>query len=240
MPLITDEQLIKARDTFRAGNQTFIEELMRQLIPFGLRVASKTTGRFISESDEEAGIVHTALLEAIDKYEIDKGSFILYLGRVIHHRIIDYKRREKSSRFAFIADLGERIGLSAVTDDSFQVILEDIDRKQQVIALVRVLNEYDLSLSDLAKSNPRQFAAREKAKEVGCYIASNSELSEYFIKNKALPLKSLEEKLKYNRKFLERNRKFIVAITLILIGDYPMLREYAMPWMRRVRKDGDN
>ncbi|MGE5391326.1 MAG: sigma factor [Deltaproteobacteria bacterium] len=240
MPLITDEQVIEARDMFRAGNQALIEDLVRQLVPFGLRVASKTTGRFICDSDEEAAIVHTALLEAIEKYEIDKGTFTVYLGRVIHHRIIDYKRREKSGRFAFIADLGERIGITPVTDNSFQEILEDIDRKQQVMALVQTMNEYNISLSDLVKSNPRQFAAREKAKEAGCYIASNSELREYFIKNKSLPIKSLEEKLRYNRKFLERNRKFIVAITLILIGDYPMLREYAMPWMRRVGKDGDN
>lgn len=43
---------------------------------------------------------------------------------------------------------------------------------------------------------------------------------------KSLPLKELVDEVGVSRKTLERQRKYIIAIALVLIGDFELLREY--------------
>jgi len=49
---------------------------------------------------------------------------------------------------------------------------------------------------------------------------------EYLFQKKKLPLKRLEEKVNVSRKTIERNRIYIVAMVLILSGDYRFLGDY--------------
>ena len=56
-------------------------------------------------------------------------------------------------------------------------------------------------------------------------IAENPELVKYFRLYKELPLKD-ENRLPFSRKTLERHRKYIVALLLVQIEDFPHLRDY--------------
>jgi RNA polymerase sigma factor len=46
------------------------------------------------------------------------------------------------------------------------------------------------------------------------------------MKNRQLPLLDILDKTSLSRKTLERHRKYIIAIVLVLSGDYHYLREY--------------
>jgi RNA polymerase sigma factor len=44
--------------------------------------------------------------------------------------------------------------------------------------------------------------------------------------NKRLPIKQLEKMVDVSRKTIERNRKYIIAIALILASDYVYMKDY--------------
>ncbi len=46
------------------------------------------------------------------------------------------------------------------------------------------------------------------------------------MKRKKLPIKALLDELDVSRKMLERNRKYIIAITVIFNENYTHLKEY--------------
>ncbi|MDN5311388.1 MAG: polymerase sigma factor [Thermoanaerobacteraceae bacterium] len=57
-------------------------------------------------------------------------------------------------------------------------------------------------------------------------IAADSKLREHLLTNKTLPINAMLEKVKISRKTIERHRKYIIAVTLILVEDFPYLLEY--------------
>ena len=62
--------------------------------------------------------------------------------------------------------------------------------------------------------------------EVARILANDPELLKYLTHRKALPLKELEKVVKVSRKTLERQRKYIITLTLILVGEFHYLQEY--------------
>lgn len=226
-----DDLIIRIRKDYRTGDKTALDNIFDLLMPFCLRVCSKTCGHYINEYDEEASIARLAIIEALEKYDSDKGSYVVFLGQVIHSRIIDYKRQEKKHSlipFAFFSRNGSN--LSEDIDDSFfELILDDLARKQEIDRLEKLLRDYDICFADLVQGSPRQQKSKRNAHNIANLIAAESELSTYLLERKMLPMKELEDKWKVNRKLADRYRKFIIAATLIQLNDFPYLKSYLLP-----------
>jgi RNA polymerase sigma factor len=74
--------------------------------------------------------------------------------------------------------------------------------------------------------------ARENAKQVAKVLASDKGLSKILMQTKQLPTKDLLELVSCSRKTIERNRKYIIAIALIHLGEFNALRSYIEPEAR--------
>lgn len=57
-------------------------------------------------------------------------------------------------------------------------------------------------------------------------LVENSELKNFLMEKKRLPIKELEKMVDVSRKTIERNRKYIIAIALILSSDYLYMKDY--------------
>ncbi len=231
---LLDSKIAEALVRYQAGDKLAIENIYDDLLPFCLRVASKTCNRYITIQDEESSIAQIAILEAFDKYQPDRGSFYYFLGQVIRNRIIDYKRRETKSRTISFSDLGDNKDtyIEPVDDDYFEKILDDLDRQQEIEKFKNMLGEFQISFEDLYKVSPRHSGAREKAMKVAGLIAQSSELSEHLLMKKSLPARVLEEKFDINHKLLDRYRKYIIAGVLILKYEFSYLKPYVLPLAR--------
>lgn len=226
-----DNLIIQAWQGYQQGEKSALDDIYTELMPFCLRVSSKTCNRFIGEQDEEAGIARMALLEATEKYDPAQGRFVFFLGQVIRNRIIDYKRKEKNRKvlpFSFLSKEGS--SMAEVVDNSyFEGIIDDLARKQEIEALQKLLQDYNIGFIDLIGVSPRQTKTRESAQKIARLIAGNEQLNSYMREKKMLPIKELEEKWQVNRKITERYRKFIIATTLIYLHEFPYLQSYVAP-----------
>lgn len=227
------EELLSAA---RRGEKQAREELLRQYTPLILRVGSQVSGRFLHVGrDEEVSIGLLALNEAIDRFDPGRGAtFISFSEMVIKRRLIDYYRRVRGQSEIPMSELesedDEGNPLRSVEHkqavEQFTKAREAEDRKTEIIRYARRLAEFGIRFSELVEISPKHEDARERAIEAARIVARNPVFSQHMQSRKELPLKQLEELVGVSRKTLERQRKYIIAVTLIMLEDFYFLKHY--------------
>ncbi len=222
----------------QAGGGQAREHLIVSLMPLVLRVGARVCGRYLQKGrDDEVSVGLMALNEAIDRYRADSGvSFPAFAELVIRRRLIDYFRREGNRRETpfteFEQEDGEGGTWSAV---ELQRALEiererraEEDRRAEIAEFRRLLQPYGVSIADLVRQCPQHADARERAVAVARRITGNPAWVAYLRTHHALPLKELESQpdLGVSRKTLERQRKFIIAVAVILMEGLHALQAY--------------
>jgi RNA polymerase sigma factor len=217
------------------GDAVLREDLIESYKPFIAKTVSAVCKRYIHESDDEFSIGLIAFNEAIQKYSSEKGNSLLSFAEVmIKRRVIDYIRqqsRNQSLSFTVSGDPSEEEQQRSTIEDElsldeFRKKTEQELRRDEIIQFQVILKEFDLSFQDLLEQSPKHADARKNAMLVAKAMVENEELKNLLLDKKRLPIKQLEEMVNVSRKTIERNRKYIIAIALILIGDYIYLKDY--------------
>lgn len=235
-------RLARYLERIAAGDEAARDELLRAYAPYAMSVASRAVGRFVRLGhDDAANIALIAMDEAARTFAPAKGSFLSFSAQVIRRRVIDHLRREgRRSRevpagVSFSPgdedDGAEQSpglpGLAGAIGDLVSQAYEDgVARRDELAEFGRQLAEFGIDFDTLAEVAPRHVDARENAKDVARLIASDAGMRRYLLERKQLPLRELEMRGDMKRKTLERHRKYIIAITLVLIGEYDELHEY--------------
>ncbi|NLJ80323.1 MAG: RNA polymerase sigma factor SigI [Firmicutes bacterium] len=219
------------------GDKRAREQVLRDYRPFYLRVASGTCRKYlVLGRDDEASIAMIAFNEAIDSYNDQGGaSFLSFAEIVIKRRMVDYFRRQSNKR--------DEIPLSSFETDEYddgviqkieskeafavlQIQEEAEERREEIFRLDQLLSHYGIRFSELTVISPKHQDARDRALRVARILVNDPELLAYLTSKKALPLKELQTRVEVSRKTLERQRKYIITLTLVLIGDFYHLQEY--------------
>jgi len=225
----------------QAGDEQLRQELLRDYHPFMIKTASKVCKKYIDvRRDDEFSIALSAFNEALDRYSPEESrSFLSFAEMVIQRRLIDYIRREQ--RFqnqvpfsAFDVEDDEEHTLNPVeVEESLRLFAEEqqgIARRAEIQLYAQQLKEFGISLQELVRVSPKHQDSRQLLFEVAYVLASQTDLVSRLLEKKTLPIKELLKVVNVSRKTLERHRKYIIAIALVLIFDYPYLRDYlALP-----------
>lgn len=217
------------------GNQKVLNEIIDSYKPFVAKTVSSVCKRYIYETDDEFSIGLIAFNEAIEKYSPERGSSLLSFSEVlIKRRVIDYIRKQTKNQHISmdlntVSNEEESAGTVIVNELSLEEYKKKTDeelRREEILHFQQLLKSFDLSLSDLAESSPKHADARTNAMVVAKLLVDNQELKESLLEKKRLPIKELEKMVNLSRKTIERNRKYIIAIALILSSDFVYLKEY--------------
>ncbi len=217
------------------GDKSLINEIIDAYKPFIAKTVSSVCRRYIYESDDEFSIGLIAFNEAIEKYSPDRGSSLLSFSEVIiKRRVIDYIRKQtKNQHISFdltnASNEEESPGTVIVNElslDDFHKKNDEQLRKDEIIQFQTLLTTFDLSFSDLVENSPKHADARKNAIYAAKMLIENQEMKDLLFEKKRLPIKQLEKLVNVSRKTIERNRKYIIAIALILSSDYVYLKDY--------------
>ncbi|PSR37407.1 MAG: RNA polymerase sigma-I factor [Sulfobacillus thermosulfidooxidans] len=219
-----------------SGDVAARDQLISEYVPFILKTASKVAGRYLHQGvDEEISVAMLAFNEAIGAYTKTKGSFVGFAQTVIKRRLIDYYRKKNSGPVEVLLSELEH------EDPQGHVLQTQIDfmahrvwrdklsqevRVQEIAELEQALHAFGMHVAELPKISPRHQDARQRAIAVSHHIAHSARHREYFWTRKELPIKDLVLETGISRKVIERHRKYIIAITLILVSDWPYLQHY--------------
>lgn len=232
-----DTMVVKARE-----DQAVLEALIRQNEYYILKCASKVSHRYITKSDDEWSISLIAFVQAVDSYELTKGSFLKFAELVIKRRLIDYFKNQGRFRSEISVALDtfdtpsieEEEDIPLRNEVAKNIAKQDTnDIKLEIDAVNSTFNRYGFSFFELSKCSPHAAKTRKACAKAVNFLLSNTILINVFKETGQLPIKAIENNTKIPRKILERHRKYIIAAIEILSGDYPNLAEY----LRYIRKE---
>ncbi len=237
-PIAEQLKIVETIGQIRSGDQTARETLIGSYTPYITRIAARVCGRFISPvNDEELSIGLLAFNEAIDAFDPEQGTrFLSFAQTVIRRRLIDYLRRQKKYQAETSLDMyreaaegpntAEPPGLVRRAAEEFAAQDAGRSLQEEILQYREELAGFNISLQELTAVSPRHRDARQRAIEVARLISRSPEMSTHLRSRKELPLKELAETVGLSRKTLERQRKYIIAIALVFLGDYVYLADY--------------
>ncbi|MDR3586242.1 MAG: RNA polymerase sigma-I factor [Desulfosporosinus sp.] len=205
------------------GDTLAREELIRSHKAFIARVSSKICNRYLTwDNDDELSIALSAFNEAIDTFDTHGGaSFYSFVQMVIRRRLVDYFRKEGKHQHLSLSPLNpEDEELSRYDLDASQDLFQE-NENQNVFAevvenYVRVLSAYKVTLDDLVKVSPKHKDSKQTLLRAALALSNNPLLMEHLKTHKLLPIKELELLTGLKRKALEKGRKYLIALALIL------------------------
>lgn len=238
----TEHQIIKAVYVAKEDGQK-ADDLIRAYIPFIRSEATKFMTRLCTEQDDEYSIAMMAFYEAIMGYEKSRGAFMSYASVLIRSRLIDYQRKEvrHQGHLSLYEENGgddDHTLLDTVADgyDHFEESATREATRQEIEELSAVMQQFDVSFSDVADNSPKQERTLAACAAAIRYAGENKVLLEELLRTKKLPMTQLVQGSGAERKTLERHRKYILAMLLIQTNGYEIIRGH----LRRVlqRKEG--
>lgn len=218
-----DQTLEEALFAVQKGDLLGREDLIKQHRDFILKTASRICNRFLSwDNDDELSVALLAFNEAIDKYNSCEGmQFHHFARRIIHDRLVDYFRKEVKHKHISFITLDRQQEESNTYDVEYSYARFQEDSQQDAFGevverYIQELANYGVTLDDLIKVSPKHRDSKKTLMNVAFKITNEPALLEYLYTQKMLPLKKVELLTGVKRKVLERGRKYLIALTLIL------------------------
>ncbi|MGM8214772.1 RNA polymerase sigma-I factor [Bacillaceae bacterium W0354] len=219
------------------GDEETRHHLLTNYQPFIATCVSKVCKRYIDpEKDDEYSVGLMAFNEAIESYSENKGSSFLSFARlVISRKVIDYIRSVNKEPIHVSLDYSDSDDSN--DGDSYWIVSEAAKeayhedetawyRRVEIEEYSKKLQEYKLSFSELVQISPKHHDARESAKKIAKFVYHNQEIKEYVLEKKRLPIKKILPHVDVSKKTIERNRKYILAIFILLHEEFVFLKDY--------------
>lgn len=216
------------------GDASALNNLLLSYAPFMKKTASQVCKRYIDDHDDEFSIALSAFHEAVKAYEKGKNaSFLTFAHMIIRRRIIDFIRKESqrneySHAFNIAAD--EEEGADWIENSeaikSYTIEQQSMMRREEIARYEEMLAAFNLTFEVLVKVSPGHEDARKSSVQIAQLVAETEEYLQHLIEKKKLPIKEIEKLVDVSRKTIERNRKFIIAVAILIDSDLHYLKDY--------------
>lgn len=215
------------------------QRLISACTPLVLSVGAKVCGRFLRPgSDEEVVIGQAAVFEASRAYRPESGvPFSAFATMVVRRRLIDHYRRTTRHREVPLSALereDEEGGtwsppeVTAALEADAQA-REARERSEDLAEFAGLLAHHGLSLRDLVRQSPRHRDARQRAVAVARALVAEPRQAAALRAHGRLPAADLERAgraVGLSRKTVERRRRYILGVALLLAAGFPRLQAY--------------
>lgn len=214
----------------KKGDDLLRNEFINSYKPFIIKYISQISNNNKDiESSEEFSVALMAFNESIECYDEEKKyPFMNFSKQVIKRRVIDYIRLTQKysnvypfSSFEETSNFEEKF----LTDNNSNHVYE-FELKEEFSLLEKSINNFGISIEQLIKTSPKHKDTRVNCLRIAKLIAENESLYQKFCMKKTLPFAELKQKVNLSQRTLEKNRKFIIAIVLILRSNLDVLKKY--------------
>ena len=224
-----EEQVEKAK-----GDQEELNKLIEIYKPFIASTLHKKIGKFLEYGyDDELTIGMMAFKEAIEAYDKSKGKFLSFAKHVINLRSIDHYRKNERIKdkicLPVIIEGEDKTGSNVMDSkaiEEYKYEKENEMRKLEILEYRKELKKWGIEFSKLVQASPKHEKLKKLYKNVAQFIVEKPEILNRLISTKRLPIKKIEDNMFIHRKKLERGRVYIIALVIVLNGDYELIREY--------------
>lgn len=214
----------------QSGDDYLKDQFISQYTPFIIRTLCNTLGTYIDvKNSEEYSIGLLAFNEAIECYNEEKNSsFLNFAELVIKRNIYTYlnscKKDLKTLPFSYFEETDKTLEKYCSQDSNDE--FHNIEMKDQYERFEEKLAEFNISLEDLVLYKPKHKDSQRMAINIAKALAEDRMLYEKLMTKKTIPMVELLKKVKVNHKAIEKNRKFIISVSIILREDFDDIKEH--------------
>nr|WP_028612070.1 RNA polymerase sigma factor SigI [Paenibacillus harenae] len=221
----------------RQGDELLREQFIADYKPYILKVTSRFCKRYIDPTrDDEYSVALLAFNEAINQFASHAGkSFLGFAETVIRRRLIDHVRKEQRHAQVvpysmFDSEDEEQPHYNSVETkqalSAYEMKRTEDERRQEIGDLNLELDRFGITFAELVELSPKHSDSRRLLIGIAQTLVSRASLFESLKQTTKLPVKELTELCGISRKTVERNRKYIISIALVLSGSYPFMHDY--------------
>jgi RNA polymerase sigma factor len=224
-PVSLSEQLTLAQKDKGALNR-----LINTYIPFIKKCAAAVffKGQARYDNATEAML---AFIQSVQTYRPEAGAFLPYAQTVIRNRLINAARREAKIQkplFSVSARVDERdIRWEQESAERRYTGDEERDNLRMEIAEINgVFSQWGFDLETLVRRCPKQERSRKACHGIARKALQDRALVAEMLAARRLPLTRLAALAGCSEKTLEKYRRYISAVIIIMEGDYPYIRSF--------------
>lgn len=197
---------------------------------FIYKIASKVCNRKLNWAvDDELSISLIAFNSACDSFNNSKGNFYSYAVVIMKHALIDYFRKNKNTPLLVFDTEDEHYDFidNKISLTKFEIESANKMRAEEIQLFSKELKTYGLDFISLVEASPKHSDTRSSLLNIALACSQN-ELAVAAIKaKKQLPIKEILLLTGANRKLIEKWRKYLLTLILLLASDqYPYIISY--------------
>ena len=214
-----------------------LDRLVSDYLPF-IKKEIGNFGAAALEYDDKLSLGMLVFMNCVKQYDKQRGGFLSYTSLCLRNRLTDEARKlgkTQGNTLPLSADDGEptttleeKLSLAA-----YDRQLEQQALQEEIAELGAQLAVYGLSFPELAEICPRQTRSRALCARLARSVLEDGEMLAAFQARGRLPQKELARQAGVSEKSIEKYRRYIVALLVILQGNYPGIGAY-IPGYREV------
>lgn len=203
----------QARESFLADHRTFVYQMACNFCKRSLNW----------NQDDELSIALIGFDEAINSYSPERGvPFLAFARLVIQNKLTDFLRKESRHKHFSLEPVQNEEGIilspGEVQAAWANYTQEEVarERTEEIHQYDQRLKDFGLSFKELAAVSPKHRDTRETLMRAALVLCADPLMKKALFRKKTLPMKELTLASGINHKTLERGRKYIIAVALIL------------------------
>lgn len=181
------------------------------------------------ENDDELSVSLIAFNNACDKYNDEKVNFYGYAKVIIRNALIDYFRKMSRTPVVIFDNEEEEFQYIDYKNsiNNYELESENKSRAEEISLFTKELKEYKLDFNSLIKASPTHKDTRDSLLNIAFACVREENILTYIKHKKLLPVKEIMLLTNSNRKLIEKWRKYILILILILSSnEYPYIKSY--------------
>ncbi|KAJ53093.1 RNA polymerase sigma factor [Clostridium tetanomorphum] len=212
------KQLDNDRDAFIEKNKKFIYDTTYNICKKRLQW----------ENDDELSIAMIAFNKACDSYNENRGNFFSYARVLIKNALINYFKKTSLKTY-LIFNNDEDLNYIDLKNslNAYEIRVENEKRAEEIKLFSIELSKYNISFGELSKFSPSHKDTKDNLLNIAIRCIDNDEIMIYIRRNKMLPIKQIAVLTGAKKKLLEKWRKYLISLILVLSNDeYLYLKSY--------------
>jgi len=172
-------------------------------------------------------------IQSVKTYNEEKGAFIPYAQIVIRNRLINAAKKEAAVQKPLFSisqtPQNDKKDIQWEYETAERQYTELIARKEAQME-IKELNgafvHWGFTWRDLVKNCPKQSRSRNTCHQIVRVLLAEKPLLDEMQRTNKLPIQRLSALSGHSEKTLEKYRRYISALVLIIEGDYPYIRSF--------------
>lgn len=223
---------LNARLMLAKADSQEMDDLISDYLPFIKKEAARFDSSEIDYHDRVSlGLL--AFMNSVRQYQESRGNFLTYAGVSIRNRIRDEIRKAAyHNRNVVYFNESDQDGEDTqfveaeASVRSHQRAREQSDLAEEIYELTQELAVFGISFDELAEISPRQKRSRKVCHELATAMVNSETLHQNLYRTRRLPTAHLAQQLHLSVKTVEKYRRYVIALTVILSGEYPLIRAF--------------